>query len=85
MSNLTEKIDRLPATLRREAEDYVDYLLERKVPSNGGVKSRPLTLSWAGALKDLGRQGITARQLKKEALNQMADRVRKGTSTDKRE
>lgn len=80
MSDLARKIDQLPPELRREAEDYVDYLLERKAPKRPSPKRKSLSLSWAGALKDLGEQGVTAEQLKQEALDLMAGSALKGTS-----
>ncbi|MDH7510036.1 MAG: DUF2281 domain-containing protein [Methanolinea sp.] len=32
MEGITEKLSRLPPELRKEVEDYVDFLLERHVP-----------------------------------------------------
>ena len=72
MPNLAEKIDQLPPEFQREAEDFVDYLLERKVARPATPKRKYLSLSWAGALKDLGEQGVTAEDLKRQML---ADRI----------
>jgi hypothetical protein len=49
MSTVEEKIRRLPPSLRQEAEDFVDFLIEKQSNRPRGTP----TLDWAGALKDL--------------------------------
>ena len=48
MSVLKELIEKLPPELQKEVEDFVEFLLERKVHR----KQKRLRLSWAGALRE---------------------------------
>ena len=53
MKNLIEeRIRQLPPELQREVEDFVDFLLEKRLENPRG---KP-TFEWAGALKDLRDQ-----------------------------
>lgn len=49
MKSLEERINELPPELRREVEDFVEFLQERQARKPRGK----LTFGWAGALKDL--------------------------------
>jgi len=49
MSTVEEKIRRLPPSLRQEAEDFVDFLIQKRLNRPRGTP----TFDWAGALKDL--------------------------------
>ena len=46
---LAQKISQLPVELQKEAEDFVDFLSEKKNPA----KQRKPSFIWAGALKDM--------------------------------
>lgn len=48
MATLEERITELPPELRREVEDFVDFLLEKRARKAPGK----LSFTWAGALKD---------------------------------
>ena len=52
MSTVEEKIRQLPPALRQEAEDFVDFLIEKRLNRRRGAP----TFDWAGALKDLRDQ-----------------------------
>mgnify|MGYP000316939091 CR=1 FL=1 len=52
MRSLEEKIKSLPIDLRKEVEDFIDFLIERKMKK--GVKKPMFT--WEGALKELKDQ-----------------------------
>jgi hypothetical protein len=52
MKPLEEKIKELPPDLRREVEDFVDFVMVRRQPREPGKFS----FDWAGALQDLGDQ-----------------------------
>lgn len=52
MSTVEEKIRRLPPSLRQEAEDFVDFLIQKRLNRPRGTP----TFDWAGALKDLRDQ-----------------------------
>ena len=52
MKNATELIKELPPEIRREVEDFVDFLMKKRVKKARG-KPR---FNWAGALKDLRNQ-----------------------------
>ncbi|MBC7218479.1 MAG: DUF2281 domain-containing protein [Candidatus Caldatribacterium sp.] len=49
MQSLKELIDRLPPELQQEVQDFVEFLLEKRVRA---PKRQP-KFEWAGALKDL--------------------------------
>lgn len=63
MPTLGEKIERLPPDLREEVEDFVDFLLEKKMKR----ARRQLRLSWAGGLREF-RDEYTSLELQKKAL-----------------
>jgi len=63
MSVLKELIEKLPPELQKEVEDFVEFLLERKVHR----KQKRLRLSWAGALREY-RDRFTSLELQKKAL-----------------
>lgn len=48
MKTIEEMIRELPIDLRREVQDFVEFLLERRVRKAGGK----LRQDWAGALRD---------------------------------
>ena len=48
MSTVEEKIRQLPPSLRQEAEDFVDFLIEKRLNRPRGTPA----VDWAGALKD---------------------------------
>ncbi len=52
MKTLEELIKELPAELRQEAEDFVEFLLEKRLKKPRGKPN----FNWAGALKDLRDQ-----------------------------
>jgi hypothetical protein len=52
MKTLEEMIQELPPELRKEVEDFVEFLLEKRKPK---PKGKP-RFDWAGALKDLRDQ-----------------------------
>lgn len=49
MQSLKELIDRLPPELQQEVQDFIEFLLEKRVRAH---KRQP-KFEWAGALKDL--------------------------------
>ncbi|MBI4317079.1 MAG: DUF2281 domain-containing protein [Chloroflexi bacterium] len=49
MDSLDERIRELPPELQREVEDFVEFLLEKRLKKH----RRKPELRWAGALKDL--------------------------------
>ncbi len=49
MDILGERISELPPELRREVEDFVEFLLEKRLKRHRGKPE----FGWAGALKDL--------------------------------
>lgn len=61
---LEDLIDQLPPDRRAEVEDFARFLLEREK----GTENRRLSLSWAGALRDL-KDEVTSEQLEDEALD----------------
>jgi hypothetical protein len=63
MENIEERIKKLPPELQREVEDFVNFLIEKKVRKHGGM----LRQDWAGALKDYRNQ-YTSLELPKKAL-----------------
>lgn len=52
MKTLEELIKELPAELRQEAENFVEFLLEKRLKKPRGKPN----FNWAGALKDLRDQ-----------------------------
>lgn len=63
MKTIEEMIRELPIDLRREVQDFVEFLLERRVRKAGGK----LRQDWAGALRDF-RDQYTSLELQKKAL-----------------
>ena len=49
METVEFKIRQFPQNLQQEVEDFVDFLLEKKVPK----KNKRATLNWLGDLKNL--------------------------------
>ena len=49
MPNLKEKIDQLPPEYQKEVNDFIEFLLEKKVKKD---LKKP-DFKWAGALRDL--------------------------------
>lgn len=64
MKTLEEKIKELPPIYRREVEDFVDFLVEKRTKK---LKKRP-TFSWSGALKDM-RDQFTSVELQHKIAN----------------
>lgn len=52
MPSLEDRIKGLPPDLRREVEDFVDFLIDRRVPRPKGK----MEFDWEGALADLRDQ-----------------------------
>lgn len=63
MKTLEELIKELPPELRQEVEDFVQFLLEKRVQKVQGQ----LKLDWRGALRDL-RDKYTSVELQHKAL-----------------
>jgi hypothetical protein len=61
MKDLQARISELPPELRREVEDFVEFLLEKRMRRPQG---KP-TFAWAGALRDL-RDRYTSVELQHE-------------------
>lgn len=68
MENIEEMVKKLPPDLKREVEDFVNFLIEKKVRRQG----RKLRQDWAGALKDY-RDKYTSLELQKKALEWRGD------------
>ena len=68
MENIGERILQLPPDLRREVEDFVQFLLERQAEKRG----RKLSQNWAGALRDY-RDRYTSLELQRKALEWRGD------------
>ena len=68
MKTLEQMIKNLPPDLRKEVEDFVEFLLKkRKKQKRGKLKQ-----DWAGGLKDL-RDKYTSLELQKKALRLRGD------------
>jgi len=52
MKNIEEQIKELPPELRREVEDYIEFLVERRLKKPRGKPN----FGWAGALRELRDQ-----------------------------
>lgn len=63
MEAIEEKIKKLPPDLRKEVEDFVDFLLE-KTKYKKGKKPK---LNWIGGLREY-RDKYTSLELQKKAL-----------------
>jgi hypothetical protein len=68
MENIEEMVKKLPPELKREVEDFVNFLIEKKARKQG----RKLRQDWAGALKDY-RDQYTSLELQKKALEWRGD------------
>jgi hypothetical protein len=64
MGNLAEKINHLPEQLRHEVEDFVDFLVKKRMPR----KKKKLRMTWAGALSEY-RDQCTSLELQKRSLD----------------
>ena len=68
MEKIEEMVKKLPPELKREVEDFVNFLIEKKARKQG----RKLRQDWAGALKDY-RDKYTSLELQKKALEWRGD------------
>lgn len=66
--NVKDLIKALPPELQREVEDFVRFLLEKRVKKRGKI----LRQDWAGALRDF-RDQFTSLELQKKALEWRGD------------
>jgi hypothetical protein len=62
MSSLKDNIEQLPPDLKKEAEDFIEYLLYKKTKR----KSGRLNQDWAGALREC-RDQFTSTELEEKA------------------
>ena len=63
-----EKLNSLPPLLRREAEDFIEFLAQKRALP----KRTHLRLNWAGALRD-HRERFSALDLQKKSLEWWGD------------
>jgi hypothetical protein len=63
---LEDIIKELPEDLRKELEDFAQFLWERKFRQ--GPKRKKLLLTWAGGLKEY-RDRLTSLELQKQAFS----------------
>ena len=68
MENIEDIVKKLPLELRREVEDFVNFLIQKKARRHG----RKLRQDWAGSLKDY-RDKYTSLELQKKALEWRGD------------
>jgi len=68
MENIEEMVKKLPPELKREVENFVNFLIEKKVRKHG----RKMRQDWAGALKDY-RDQYTSLELEKKAFEWRGD------------
>ena len=68
MKGLEEKINTLPPDLQKEVEDFVEFLIEKRLQKPKGQ----LKLDWRGALRDL-RDQYTSVELQHKALQWWGD------------
>ena len=68
MAKLEDIVSGLPPDLRREVEDFIQFLIEKHVRKVG----RKLRQDWAGALKSYRHQ-YTSLELQKKALEWRGD------------
>jgi len=61
MGETEKKIRQLPQDLQEEVEDFIDFLLKKRIAR---PRNKP-TFSWAGALKDL-RDHYTSVELQRK-------------------
>ncbi len=70
MDDVIKKFKSLPPDLQKEVEDYIDFLIEKKV--NRPRAPQKIAFSWEGALKDL-RNKYTSVDLQHEILKMWGD------------
>jgi len=63
MEELKDLIETLPPDLKKEVEDFVKFLLEKRAKRRGNRLSQ----DWAGALKEFRNQ-FTSLELQKKAI-----------------
>jgi Protein of unknown function (DUF2281) len=68
MTSLEDRIADLPPDLRREVEDFVDFLIARRRRE----RASHLRLDWAGALRG-HREEYTSIELQRKALEWRGD------------
>ena len=68
MKNIEEQIKQLPPELRRQVEDFVVFVLERRAQKHG-KKPRQ---DWAGTLREY-RDQYTSLELQKKAMEWRGD------------
>ena len=68
MENIEKRMMQSPPELRREVEDFVEFLLERRAKKYG----KKLRQDWAGALRDY-RDQYTSLELQKKSLEWRGD------------
>lgn len=68
MQTLKELVEQLPPELQQEVRDFVEFLLERRIPKRKGE----LKLDWRGALRDL-REKYTSVELQHKILEWWGD------------
>ena len=68
MGKIETMLDELPPELRQEVEDFVQFLLEKRVRKAKGK----FRFDWEGALADLGNQ-YTSVELQHKALEWWGD------------
>jgi len=66
-NNLKDLIDQLPPELQQEVQDFVEFLLEKKVIKFKKKVRKKLKLDWRGALRDL-RTKYTSVELQHKIL-----------------
>lgn len=73
MPSLEDRIKDLPPDLRHEVEDFVDFLIDRRVSHPKGK----MKFAWEGALADL-REQHTSVELQHKILEWWGDDVSRG-------
>ena len=68
MKPVEQLIKELPPELRKEVEDFVQFLIEKRARTHG----KKLRQDWAGALRDY-RDQYTSLDLQKKALEWRGD------------
>ncbi|WP_297508128.1 DUF2281 domain-containing protein [Thermococcus sp.] len=63
MEDIKDLFDKLPEDLKREVIDYIEFLLERRVPHKRGK----LKLQWKGGLREF-REKYTSLELQHKAM-----------------
>lgn len=67
MQTLEEKVKQLSPELKKEVEEFVEFLLKKNLP-----QQQKLRLSWAGGLREF-REQFTSLELQKKALEWWGD------------